>query len=434
MPSVHRSRALEVPVRLGLRENARPFAWLVLINAFVGAMVGLERSLFPDFARNEFGVETAAAVLSFIAVFGLFKAVANYFAGRWAQRLGRKALLMAGWVLMIPVPLLLFWAPSWTVVVAANALLGAGQGLAWSSTVVMKIDLVGPKHRGWAMGINEFAGYVAVGVVALLSTYAAEGWGIRGVLLSGEVLAVFGLLASWLRVPDTRAYAALEAAQTDARPTSTATSLFWDTTWRNPRLRALTQAGWVNNLNDGAVWGLFPLFLAQADAPPQSVGWIVGIYPTVWGLGQLLTGRWGDRMPKRRLLFWGMALQGVVLLVFPVLSGPWAWAPPQPPWAGARPWCTPPSSALCRTKYIRKTGPRAWAFFDCGGIWDTWWGPWAAVGWPTSWGCLWPLGPWGRLPWGRPGPLRVQMRTTKDRVVPTVNPAFLRISVLIGRR
>ena len=319
------SKSFSAPVQLGLRENARPFAWLVLINAFVGAMVGLERSLFPDFAREAFGVETATAVLSFIAVFGLFKAAANYFAGRWAQRLGRKALLVAGWVLMIPVPLLLFWAPSWTVVVAANALLGAGQGLAWSSTVVMKIDLVGPKQRGWAMGINEFAGYVAVGVVALLSTYAAEFWGTRWVLLSGVVLAVVGLAASWLLVPDTRAHAALEAAQTDTRPTSTAASLFWDTTWRNPQLRALTQAGLVNNLNDGMVWGLFPLFLAQAHATPQSVGWIVGIYPMVWGLGQLLTGRWGDRMPKRRLLFWGMALQGVVLLAFPSLPGPWAW-------------------------------------------------------------------------------------------------------------
>lgn len=311
--------------QLGLRHNLGQFSLLVLINALVGAMVGMERSILGPLAESRFGLTSAAVLMQFLVAFGLAKAVANYATAWLAPRFGRRWVLRLGWLLALPVPWMLGWAPNWGWVVAANVLLGFNQGLAWSSTVVMKIDLVGPKQRGWAMGINEFAGYVAVGVVALLSTYAAEFWGTRWVLLSGVVLAVVGLAASWLLVPDTRAHAALEAAQTDARPTSTTKSLFWDTTWRNPQLRALTQAGLVNNLNDGMVWGLFPIFLAQAHATPQSVGWIVGVYPMVWGLGQLLTGRLGDRMPKRRLLFWGMALQGLVLLAFPSLPGPWAW-------------------------------------------------------------------------------------------------------------
>ncbi|GAC1371315.1 MAG: MFS transporter [Hymenobacter sp.] len=296
-----------------MRENWRQFTLLVLINAFVGGMVGLERSILPRLAEQEFHLVARSAILSFIVVFGLTKAAANYYAGAWAGRVGRRNLLLIGWGLGLPVPLLLLWAPSWGWVLAANALLGLNQGLAWSSTVVMKMDLVGPRQRGLAMGLNESAGYLAVGAAAFASGWLATEYGLRPYpFYLGIALAMLGLLSS-LWVHDTRAHVAMEAAQA---PTTTAapTLSFWDVTWRHPNLGSVTQAGLVNNLNDGMVWGLLPLLLTSKGFTLTQIGSVAAVYPAVWGLGQLLTGPLADRLCKKDLLFGGMLLQGAVLL------------------------------------------------------------------------------------------------------------------------
>ncbi len=299
--------------QLGLRANWPQFTLLVLINAFVGGMVGLERSILPQLAEQEFHLVARSAILSFIVVFGLTKAVANYYAGAWAGRVGRKRLLLFGWLFGLPVPLLLLWAPSWGWVIAANVLLGLNQGLAWSSTVVMKMDLVAPRQRGLAMGLNESAGYLAVGATAFASGWLATEYGLRPYpFYLGLALAVLGLLGSLL-VRDTRAHVALEAAQAPAGPTGPPLS-FWDVTWRHPNLGSITQAGLINNLNDGMVWGLLPLLLAGKGFTLTQIGTVAAVYPTVWGLGQLLTGPLADRLCKKDLLFWGMLLQGAVLL------------------------------------------------------------------------------------------------------------------------
>ncbi|RSK25025.1 MULTISPECIES: MFS transporter [Hymenobacter] len=302
-----------MPTQLGLRANWRQFALLVLVNAFVGGMVGLERTILPRLAEQEFHLVARSAILSFIVVFGLTKAVANYYAGAWAGRMGRKNLLVLGWAFGLPVPLLLLWAPSWGWVIFANVLLGLNQGLAWSSTVVMKMDLVGPKQRGLAMGLNESAGYLAVGATAFASGWLATEYGLRPYpFYLGISLAVLGLLGSLL-VRDTRVHVALEAAQAPATPTGPRLS-FWDVSWRHPNLGSVTQAGLINNLNDGLVWGLLPLLLASKGFTLTQIGTVAAVYPAVWGLGQLLTGPLADRLCKKDLLFWGMLLQGVVLL------------------------------------------------------------------------------------------------------------------------
>lgn len=313
-------------LQLGLRENWRQFSLLVLVNAFVGGMVGLERSILPRLAEQEFHLVARSAILSFIVVFGLSKAVANYYAGAWANRIGRKNLLVIGWVFGLPVPLLLLWAPSWDWVIAANVLLGLNQGLAWSSTVVMKMDLVGPKQRGLAMGLNESAGYLAVGATAFASGWLATTYGLRPYpFYLGIALAVLGLLSS-LAVRDTRAHVALEVAQSPAGPAGPRLS-FWDVSWRHPNLGSVTQAGLVNNLNDGMVWGLLPLLLAAKGYTLMQIGTVAAVYPAVWGLGQLVTGPLADRLCKKDLLFWGMLLQGAVLLAmlftssYPVFVG-----------------------------------------------------------------------------------------------------------------
>ncbi|MFC6224996.1 MFS transporter [Hymenobacter artigasi] len=302
-----------MPVQLGLRENARQFTLLVIVNAFVGGMVGLERTILPRLAEQEFHLVARTAILAFIVVFGLTKAGANYYAGAWANKVGRKNLLLIGWLFGLPVPLLLLWAPSWGWVIFANVLLGLNQGLAWSSTVVMKMDLVGPKQRGLAMGLNESAGYLAVAATAFASGWLATEYGLRPYpFYLGIALAVLGLLGSLL-VRDTRAHVALEAAQAPAGPAGPRLS-FWDVTWRHPNLGSVTQAGLVNNLNDGMVWGLLPLLLATKGFTLTQIGTVAAVYPAVWGLGQLLTGPLSDRLCKKDLLFWGMLLQGAVLL------------------------------------------------------------------------------------------------------------------------
>jgi len=302
-------------IELGLRKNAAQFALLVLINAFVGGMVGMERSIFSEYAQQGFNLSAQSALLTFIAAFGSSKALANYFSGRWANRWGRKNILLLGWVLALPVPLMLIYAPSWSWVIAANVFLGLSQGLAWSSTVVMKIDLVGEKNRGLAMGINEFSGYLAVGVMAWLTGYIAQVYGITPYpFYLGIGLSLVGLLLTAFWVKDTRVF--VEKEQSTERSTGL-TNVFWETTWKNKTLSAVTQAGLINNLNDGMIWGLFPLLLFTLNYDSQQVGVLTAIYPAVWGIGQLFTGKMSDHFPKKAMLFWGMVLQAGAILFIP---------------------------------------------------------------------------------------------------------------------
>jgi MFS family permease len=312
-------------VRLGLRENGSQFALLVAVNAFVGAMVGLERSTLPLIGSQEFGLASNAAVLSFIVAFGAAKALANLGAGALAHRLGRKRLLVAGWTLALPVPLLVGVAPSWGWIVAANVLLGVNQGLAWSMTVVMKIDLVGPKRRGLALGLNEAAGYGGVAVTAALTGWLAGEFAARDVLVTaGALIALIGLVVSVLFVRDTADHVALEQAQHhagDTRPAPRLREALGQASWRVPALRACSQAGLVNNLNDALAWGLVPLFLAANGASVEQVGLVAGVYPAVWGLGQIATGHWSDRVGRKPLIVAGMLLQAAALGVLAASGG-----------------------------------------------------------------------------------------------------------------
>jgi hypothetical protein len=254
-----------VPVRLGLRENAGQFTLLVFINALVGAMAGLERSILPTIAEQDFQIAARAGVLSFILVFGLAKALANLAVGALADRRGRKTLLVAGWVVALPVPLLLMWAPAWKWILVANVLLGVSQGLTWSMTVLMKVDLAGPKQRGLAMGLNEFAGYLSVAGAAFATAWLAATFGLRPVpFLIGVLFVIAGLVTSILLVSDTTAHVTLESANPSSRATPSARSAFWLTTFRDRELSSMTQAGLVNNLNDAMAWGLFPLIFERA--------------------------------------------------------------------------------------------------------------------------------------------------------------------------
>lgn len=301
-------------IQLGLKENWRQFTLLVIINAFVGGMVGLERSILPQIAEVEFAIAAKTAILSFIIVFGIVKAISNYFAGAFANKIGRKNLLVIGWVFGLPVPFILMFAPSWDWIVAANVLLGINQGLAWSSTVVMKIDLVGEKQRGFAMGLNEFAGYLAVALVAFLTGYIAAEYGLRPYpFILGIALVVLGLLGSIFFIKDTRKHVAAENSFSD---TPMLKNIFWETTWKHPNLGAVTQAGLVNNLNDGMAWGIFPILLASKGFSLEAIGVVTAVYPAVWGFGQLFTGKMADLYNKKHLLFLGMLLQGIALGMF----------------------------------------------------------------------------------------------------------------------
>ncbi len=314
----------EKTIELGLRQNWRQFALLILINAFVGGMVGLERSIFPQLAGEVFGIAANTAVLSFIVAFGLTKAAANYYTGVLANRFGRKRLLVAGWIIALPVPWMLMLAPSWTWVVAANVLLGISQGLTWSSTVVMKIDLVGEKNRGLAMGLNEFAGYVAVALVAFLTAAVASAYGIRPYpFYIGVALSVMGLLGSWWFVRETHHHAKAEQ-QTSRVPALKRP--FWDTTWLHRNLGSVSQAGFVNNLNDGMVWGILPVLLAQRSFSLAEIGQIAAIYPAVWGLSQIFTGKLADHFCKKTLLFWGMFGQGIAIVLLIWAGNYWEFA------------------------------------------------------------------------------------------------------------
>ncbi|HEX2088044.1 MAG TPA: MFS transporter [Solirubrobacteraceae bacterium] len=305
-------------VELGLRENRGQFALLVALNAFVGAMIGLERSTLPLVGEEDFGVASRAAVLSFIVAFGAAKAVANLGAGAFAERLGRRRLLIAGWVVALPVPLMVALAPSWGWIVAANVLLGVNQGLAWSMTVVMKIDLVGPRRRGLALGLNEAAGYVGVALAAALSGWLAADLAARDVLAAaGGAVALVALVVSVVFVRDTADHVALEQARHGAAaghaPPPRLGAAFRDASWRVPALRACSQAGLVNNLNDALAWGLVPLFLAAHGASVGAIGLVAGVYPAVWGVGQVWTGHWSDRVGRKPPIVGGMLLQAAAL-------------------------------------------------------------------------------------------------------------------------
>jgi MFS family permease len=298
----------------GLKTNWKQFTLLVIINGFVGGMVGLERTILPDIATHDFGIAAKTAIFSFIIVFGITKALANYMAGAWADRMGRKNVLVIGWLFGLPVPFILMLAPSWAWIVGANVLLGINQGLAWSSTVVMKIDLVGERNRGLAMGLNESAGYVAVALMAFVTGWVASEFGLRPYpFYVGIGLAVLGLLMSWLLVKDTGHHVAAEAQRSED---ATSERLFWNTTWGDHNLGSITQAGLINNLNDGLVWGLLPVLLTERGFGLDDVGIIAGAYPMIWGLGQLGTGKLGDHYDKKKLLFYGMLLQAVMLYGF----------------------------------------------------------------------------------------------------------------------
>lgn len=299
----------------GLWQNREQFFWLVIINAFVGGMVGLERSILPQIADEVFGITAHSAILSFIITFGIAKAAANYVAGQLSNRYGRKTILIAGWLFAIPVPLLLSYANSWEWIVVANIFLGINQGLAWSSTVMMKIDLVGEKQRGLAMGINEFAGYLSVAIVAFVTGCVAQINGLRPYpFLIGIGIIVMGIAGSICLVGDTLSFVKNEIkTSTVAR----LNSVFLDTTWRHNILGSVTQAGIINNMNDGMMWGLLPLILHYKNYSLVQIGIITAIYPAVWGLGQLITGKLSDIYCKKDLLVWGMVLQGIALFSIP---------------------------------------------------------------------------------------------------------------------
>jgi MFS family permease len=317
---------------LGLRANLGQFSLLVLINAFVGAMVGLERTVVPLIGEREFGLVSKTAIVSFIVSFGVTKALLNLVAARLSERVGRKPILVAGWLLGLPVPFLIMWAPSWAWIDAANVLLGANQAFAWSMTVIMKVDLVGPKRRGLALGLNEFAGYLSVGLSAWATGYLASVYSLRPEpFYYGGIVAVLGLGLSVLFVRETRGHVALEIAQRATAPPQASASgfrrVFALTTWRDRSLSAACQAGLVNNLNDGMSWGIYPLFFGSYGLGVAAIGVIKAVYPGVWGALQLVTGPLSDRIGRKGLIASGMIVQagGIWLTVLIPTYSAWLW-------------------------------------------------------------------------------------------------------------
>jgi MFS family permease len=321
----------ERQIQLGLRENIAQFSLLVAVNALVGGMLGQERTVLPLLADRVFGLTAFTATLTFIVAFGAVKAATNFFAGTLADRVGRKPVLVAGWLFALPVPLLLIWAPSWGWVVFANVLLGVNQGLTWSTTVIMKIDLVGPQRRGLAMGFNEAAGYGALAVTALATGYIAQHAGLRPEpFFLGIAYAALGLMLSTLFVRETHEFAHREATQhNDANaqlPGELSTSkVFVLTSFKERALSACSQAGLVNNLNDGLAWGVFPIYFATAGLSVERIGVLAAIYPAIWGLGQLVTGGLSDRIGRKRLIAGGMIIQAVAIGAIAATTGfvPW---------------------------------------------------------------------------------------------------------------
>jgi MFS family permease len=307
-------------IRLGLRANLGQFSLLLVVNAFVGAMVGMERSILSPLAERDFHLAARTAILSFLVVFGITKALTNYLAGRLSDRFGRKSVLVGGWVVAIPVPFLLMWAPSWAWILFANALLGVSQGLTWSTTVIMKVDLAGPKNRGLAMGLNEFSGYLAVAGAALLTGALAARYGFRPEpFYPGVVFVAAGLCLSAFVVRETAGHAAYESRLQDTEVEApTPREVFWTTTLFDRNLSSISQAGLVNNLNDGMAWGLFPLLFAAAHMTIGEIGQLAALYPATWAVGQLFTGTLSDRVGRKWLIVTGMWVQaasiGIVVL------------------------------------------------------------------------------------------------------------------------
>ncbi len=310
-------------LRLGLRANLPQFSLLVLVNAFVGAMVGMERSILSPLAQRDFHLAARTAILSFIVVFGVTKALTNYLAGRLSDRFGRKSVLVGGWLIAIPVPLLLMWAPSWAWILFANALLGVSQGLTWSTTVIMKVDLAGPKNRGLAMGLNEFSGYLAVAGAALLTGALAARYGLRPEpFYPGVVFVAAGLLLSAFVVRDTAGHAVHESKlQGGDIEAPKPKEVFWKTSLLDRNLSSVSQAGLVNNLNDGMAWGLFPLLFVAADMSLGEIGQLAALYPATWAVGQLFTGALSDRIGRKWLITAGMWVQAMSIGVVILSSG-----------------------------------------------------------------------------------------------------------------
>jgi MFS family permease len=311
------STTLPARVRLGLRANWPQFALLALINAFVGGMVGIERTVVPLIGAEEFHITSTTLIVSFIVSFGVVKALANLVSGHLADVWGRKRVLVLGWLTGLPVPFMIVAAPSWEWVIAANALLGINQGLTWSMTVIMKVDLVGPKSRGLAVGLNEFAGYLAVGLTALLTGYLASRYGLRPVpIYLGVVYAVLGAALSIFLVRDTREHVLLEMSESTPPP---ARISFWEiftlTSFRDRNLFAASQAGLVNNLNDGMSWGIFPLFFATFGLGIERIGILKAVYPATWGILQIATGPLSDRFGRKGLIVGGMWVQAAGLIL-----------------------------------------------------------------------------------------------------------------------
>jgi MFS family permease len=315
------------PLRLGLRENLAQFSLLVGVNALVGGMIGQERTVLPLLAEREFGLTAFTAGLTFIAAFGAVKAVTNFFAGTLSDRYGRKPVLVAGWIVGLPVPLLLIWAPTWGWVIAANVLLGVNQGLTWSTTVIMKIDLVGPARRGFAMGFNEAAGYGAVALTALATGYIADHAGLRPEpFYLGIAFAGLGLGLSTLLVHETRGHADHEASTHAHQDHLSTGEVFRRTSFSDQALSSCSQAGMVNNLNDGLAWGLLPIFFADAGLSISRIGALAALYPAVWGLGQLVTGGLSDRIGRKPLIVAGMLTQAAAIGWIAATEGFPAWA------------------------------------------------------------------------------------------------------------
>ena len=300
---------------LGLKKNLSQFILLVIVNAFVGGMVGIERTIIPQFASENFNLSSKSAILTFIVAFGITKALTNFAFGKLANSFGRKNLLIIGWIFAIPIPIILINANLWGWVIFANILLGINQGLTWSSTVNMKIDLVGEKDRGFAMGLNEFSGYLAVGVTAYLSGFLANKYGVTPYpFYLGLLVALIGLILTVFFVKETESFVKIESKTDDSKSIE---NIFIETTFKNKTLSSVTQAGLINNLNDGMIWGLLPILLFSMNLDNEQVGIIAAAYPTFWGIGQLFTGKMSDFYSKKKMLFWGMFIQGISILILP---------------------------------------------------------------------------------------------------------------------
>lgn len=300
---------------LGLKKNLSQFILLVIVNAFVGGMVGIERTIIPQFASENFNLSSKSAILTFIVAFGITKALTNFAFGKLANSFGRKNLLIIGWIFAIPIPIILINANLWGWVIFANILLGINQGLTWSSTVNMKIDLVGEKDRGFAMGLNEFSGYLAVGVTAYLSGFLANKYGVTPYpFYLGLLVALIGLILTVFFVKETESFVKIESKTDNSKSIE---NIFIETTFKNKTLSSVTQAGLINNLNDGMIWGLLPILLFSMNLDNEQIGIIAAAYPTFWGIGQLFTGKMSDFYSKKKMLFWGMLIQGISILIIP---------------------------------------------------------------------------------------------------------------------